>query len=322
LVAFLFGTLAQYPPIWSITGGELGVGSCYDIVTESITFPAYKWNYDTQNTMYVRGQNYIIPDEVYGYSSPEFVNDSRVFIMDSFEYYYNQYVSSWGISVGADIDGIKLNVAFSHTQGEINQFLNNSVNYFAENVLTWSEFTMELWPGEASLDPHFLEEVNKLPQIYDPTAYMNFISNFGTHVINKAWYGALINFTSVFQSDIVQNETIEWVQNQIKLSIGWMQFNVGINWSDFDNSTHIDNTFIENAQNVTIIQGGQPDVLTSGGFNAWFQTVVQDYAVIFARTKVQPLYQIIPNQAVANNLKKATIAYGTGQLTKNPINIS
>jgi len=310
------------PPIWSITGGMIGVGSCYDIVTESITFPAYKWNYETQNSIYVRGKNYLIPDELYGYSSPEFVNDSRIFIMDSFEYYYSEYVSSWGVSVGANIDGITLNFAFSHTQGQINQFLNNSINYFAENVLTWTEFTLELWPGSASLQPRFLSEVNKLPHTYDPNAYLNFIENFGTHVINKAFYGALINFTSVFQSDLVQKETIKWVENQIKLSIGWMQFNVGINWSDFSNQTHIDNTFLENAQNVTIIQGGQPDVLATGGFNAWWETVVQEYAVIFAKTQVEPIYKIIPDKVIADNLKRATIAYGTGKLTRRPIKIA
>jgi len=201
--------------------------------------------------------------------------------------------------------------------------LENKVNYFAENVLTWSEFTMELWPGEATLHPHFLEEVDKLPQNYDPAAYKQFIKNFGTHVINKAWYGALINFTSVFSSDLVNQESIEWVQNQIKITLSWMQFNVGINWNDFSNTTRINNTFIENAQNVTIVQGGQPDVLQSDGFKSWFQTVIQDYAIIFADCEIQPLYQIIPDPIIASNLKTAIIAYGTGNLDKNfPISVN
>jgi len=315
LIVSLFAVFGKqnYPPIWSVTGGVLGIGSCYDIVTEEITFPAYKWNYDTQNTMWVRGTTYLIPDEVYGYSSPIYTNDSRVIIMDSFTYYFQEYISSWSVSAGIKIDGVDITAAFSHTNGQITQYLNNSINYFAENVLTWSEFTMELWPGEAQLDPHFLEEVNKLPQNYDANAYITFIQNFGTHVINKAWYGACINFTSVFHSDLVQQESIEWVENQIKLTLSWMQFNVGINWNDFSNSTNINNTFVENAQNVTITQGGQPDVLQSDGFKAWFQTVIQDYAVIFAKTEIQPLYQIIPNTVIANNLKAATIAYGNGQ---------
>jgi len=319
VVVLLLAILSQafgkqgYPPIWSVTGGPLGVGSCYDIVTEEMTFPAYKWNYDTQNTMWVRGTTYLIPDEVYGYSSPIFTNDSRIIIMDSFTYYFQEYITSWSVSAGVKIDGVDLNFAFSHTNGQITQYLNNSINYFAENVLTWNEFTLELWPGEASLDPHFLNEVNKLPQTYDADAYMAFIQAFGTHVINKAWYGACINFTSIFKSDLVQQESIEWVENQIKLTLSWMQFNVGINWNNFDNSTSINNTFVENAQNVTITQGGQPDVLQTDGFKAWFQTVIQDYAVIFARTEIQPLYEIIPNKLIANNLKTATIAYGTGQ---------
>jgi len=315
----------DYPPIWSVTGGELGIGSCYDVVTEAITFPAYQWHYSTDNTMWVRGSTYLIPDEVYGYSSPTFVNDSRIYIMDSYEYYFNEYISSWGVNAGITIDGVTLNVAFNHTQGQINQYLENKINYFAENVLTWSEFTLELWPGEASLHPHFLEEVNKLPTTYDPKAYMTFIQEFGTHVINKAWYGAVINFTSVFHSDLVDQETMQWVANQVRISISWMQFNAGINWNDFNNSTRINNTFIENAQNVTIVQGGQPDVLQSDGFKAWFETVIQDYAVVFAKSEIEPIYKIIPNQAIAANLKEATIAYGTGKLqayaTPRPIEI-
>jgi len=83
------------------------------------------WHYDTQHSMWVRGQNYIIPDEVYGYSSPIFKNDSRIYIMDSFTYYYTEYISSWGITAGITIDGVKLNVSFSHTQGQINAYFPN-----------------------------------------------------------------------------------------------------------------------------------------------------------------------------------------------------
>jgi hypothetical protein len=309
---------AQAPPIWSITGGPIGIGSCYDIVSEQITFPAYTWHYTQNNTIWVRGQTYQVPDEVYGYSSPIYMNDSRVMIMDSFKYYFHEYVSTWDISAGINIDGVDLSFAFSHTHGQINELLNNSVNYFAENVMTWGEFTLELWPGEATLHPHFLAQVNKLPLQYDYHAYESFIKSFGTHVINKAWYGAYINFTSVFKSDLVNKKSIEWAQNQVKLSLSWMQFNVGINWNDFNNQTHIDNTFIANAQNVTIVSGGQPDVLQSDGFKAWWQTVVQDYALIFAKSQAQPLFEIIPNRVIANNLKQATITYGNGGKPPKP----
>jgi len=306
--------VAQPPPIWSVTGGPIGIGSCYDIVTEEITFPAYKWNYATQNTVTVRGRTFLIPDEVFGYSTSTFQNDSRIFLMNSFQYYYQQYVTSWNINAGATIANVTLGLAFSHTKGQINEYLNNSVNYFAENVMTWSEFLLQMWPGEATLDPRFLKEVNKLPKEYNPTAYGEFISNFGTHIINKAWYGAAINFTSVFKSDLVNKKSIEWTQSQVKLTINWMMFNAGLDWNNFRNNTRIDNTFIENAKNVTIIQGGQPDVLQSGGFKQWWETVINDYAVIFAKSQLQPLYKIIPDPVISSNMKTATIAYGTGKL--------
>jgi len=193
--------------------------------------------------------------------------------------------------------------------------LNNSANYFAENVLTWSEFTLQMWPG-AKLHPHFLAEVNKLPAQYDYNAYRAFIQNFGTHVINKAAYGACINFTAVFHSEILNKQSITWVENQVKLSLGWQMLNAGINWNSFSNQTKIDNSFLANSQNVTIVQGGQPDVLGSDGYKAWWQTVLQDYAVIFPKSSVVPIFQVIPNTAVAQNLKRATITYGGGKPTK------
>jgi hypothetical protein len=308
------GVYSQNPPIWSVTGGPIGVGSCYDIVTEEVTFPAYKWNYKQQNSVNVRGQDYLIPDETFGYSSPAFKNDTRIMLMDSFSYYYKNYLSSWSINAGANIEGINLSLAFSHTKGQINEFVNSTVNYFAENVMTWSEFILQVWPGAASWDPNFMREVNKLPKEYDPSAYGTFIHNFGTHVISKAWYGAAINFTSVFHSNLINQKSITWVENQVKLTIGYMMLNAGMNWNSFNNNTKVDNTFLENAKNVTFIQGGQPDVLQSDGFKAWFQTVLSNYAIVFSRSQIDPLYKLIPDAAIANNLKTATIAYGTGKL--------
>jgi len=321
LCALLCAALGQYPPIWEVTGGQVGVGSCYDIVTEQVSFPAYRWNYTNKNSITVRGQNYLIPDEVYGYSSPAFKNDTRILFVTSFSYFYQQYVSSWSVSVGANIEGVNLSLAFSHTKGQINEFLNNTVNYFAENVLTWSEFTLQLWPNQANLDPNFLREVNRLPKNYDPSAYLSFIQSFGTHIITKCWYGAAINFTSIFKSELINKKSIQWVENQVKLSIGYMMLNAGIDWSNFKNTTKIDNSFLENAKNVTFVQGGQPEVLQTDGYKEWFKTVLNNYAIVFARSQVEPIYKFVPDPIIKNNLKAATIAYGNGKLSRKSITI-
>jgi len=320
-LSVIIGAFAQSPPIWSVTGGPIGVGSCYDIVTESISFPVFNWHYDTQNTMEVRGQTYLIPDEVFGYAEPVYTNDSRILILTSYDYYFKQYISSWSITAGVTIDGVNLDGAFSHTKGQIDTFLNNSINFMAENVVSWNEFTMEVWP-DTPLNPHFLNEVNKLPKVYNAAAYLQFIQYFGTHVITKSSYGGLINLTSIFHSDLVQKKSIEWVENQIKLTIGWMAFKAGMNWNTGDNVTQVDNTFLENAQNVTIVQGGEPEILQSQGFEAWFQTVLQNYAVLFSDAVVKPLFSVIPDPVIANNLKTATIAYGNGKLSKSKINVN
>jgi len=312
IVSFLLSVVTAQPPIWAIVGGEVGIGSCYDIVTESITFPAYKFTFEDQNTVDIRGQEYLLPDTSFGYSSPEFINDSRITIMDSFQSYYSEYISSWGVSVGAQIKGVDLKAAFSHTKGQINALVNDSLNSFAENTLTWTEFQVNLWPGLQTLNDMFKAEVERLPQQYNEAAYMNFINEFGTHVIVKCAYGAAINFTAVFHSDLVIRESENWVKNQISLSIGYMQNNVGINWSGFNNHTRINDTFILNSNNQTTIQGGQTDVLQSQGFAAWFQTVTQDYSPIFAQVTVEPLSTIIQelDPIIAANLEKAIIIYG------------
>jgi len=303
-------------PIWDITGGPVGVGNCYDIVTEQMTFPAFSWSYNEGNTVRVRGTNYLLPDQVYGYASPEFKNDTRIFILNTFQAYFSQYLSTWGVTAGLKIDGIGLDLGFSHTKGQINQMLNNSANYFSQNTMTWVEFVLQVWPGESKLHPHFLAEVNKLPTQYDYDAYLSFIRNFGTHVIKKASYGAAVNFTSVFHSNILNKQSIEWVQNQVKLSLGWQMINVGFNWNSASNKTAIDNTFLENSQNVTTVQGGEPDVLASDGYKAWWQTVLQEYAVVFAKSTVVPIFDVIPNKTIAQNLKTATITYGGGKPSK------
>jgi hypothetical protein len=123
-----------------------------------------------------------------------------------------------------------------------------------------------------------------------------------------------VNFTALFHSHLIDTMGIEWVQNQISLSIGWMEFKVGINWQNFDNTTHINKKFLENSQNVTQIVGGQPAMLAAGGFKEWWQTVESDFAVLYPASEITPLYEFVQNPVIAANLKKAIIAYGTGQL--------
>jgi len=305
-------------PIWDIVGGQVGIGSLYNVVTEQLTFPAYEFHYDTQNTMVINGQPYLIPDEVFGYSSPEYTNDSRLLLVDSLKYFFNDYVSTWGISAGINIDGISLNLAFSHTAGQINAILNSSVNSFAQNILSWNQFVVEMWPGEAQLSQHFQSYLDQLPQQYIPSVYRQFVEEFGTHIIYKSCYGARINFTAQFHASLVDTKGIKWVQNQVSLAVGWMEFKVGINWQNFDNKTQIDNTFLENSDNLTLIAGGQPNVLQGQGFNAWWQTVDQDFAVLYPESSIMPLYEVVKDPVIANNLKQAIIAYGTGQAVVDP----
>jgi len=303
-------------PIWNIVGGQVGLGSLYNIVTEQLTFPAYEFHYNTSNTVVINGNTYLIPDECFGFSSPIYTNDSRLLIVDTMQYYYNQYVMSWGISAGINIDGVNLKAAFSRTTGQINAYLDDAVYSFSQNVLSWNQFVLEMWPGEGQLDPQIQSYINKLPQEYEPSVYRQFLEDFGTHIIYKSVYGARVNFTALFHTNLTHTMGIKWVQNQISLSIGWMEFNVGINWQNFDNTTHIDNNFIENSDNLTLIVGGQPNVLQGQGFNAWWQTVQNNFAVLYPSSSIMPLYEAVQDPVIAANLKKAIISYGNGEVVE------
>lgn len=101
----------------------------------------------------INNQEYTIPDECYGFSSPSYLNDSRLLIVDSFSYYYKEYVSTWGITAGINIDGVDLDFAFSHTKGQIDALLQDEVNFLAQNILSWNQFVIQMWPGKPTLSP-------------------------------------------------------------------------------------------------------------------------------------------------------------------------
>jgi len=220
---------------------------------------------------------------------------------------------SWGISAGINVDGVNLKAAFSRTTGQINAYLQDTVNSFAQNVLSWNQFQVEMWPGETQLAPHFQSYLDKLPEQYIPSVYRQFIEDFGTHIIYKSVYGARVNFTALFHSKLLHTMGIQWVQNQVSLSVGWMEFNVGINWQNFDNTTKIDTNFLENSNNLTLIVGGQPNVLQGQGFNAWWETVENNFAVLYPSSSIMPLYEVVSDPIIAANLKQAIISYGNGE---------
>lgn len=123
-----------------------------------------------------------------------------------------------------------------------------------------------------------------------------------------------MNFTAQFHSNLVDKLGISWVKNQVSLTVGWMQFKVGINWENFDNTTQIDKKFLENSKNVTQIVGGQPAILAAEGFKEWWRTVENEYAVLYPHSEITPLFAFVDDPVIAANLKKAIISYGTGKL--------
>ncbi|XP_055353214.1 uncharacterized protein LOC129599100 isoform X2 [Paramacrobiotus metropolitanus] len=59
------------------------------------------------------------------------------------------------------------------------------------------------------LDPHFLSAICELPTVYDPTRYVSFLKEFGTHIMVKLRYGSV----AVTRSVIPQILILEQIQS-------------------------------------------------------------------------------------------------------------
>merc|ERR1711974_549006 len=274
LVAF-----AQQPMIWELTGGNPhGIGSTYNIVTESVALlPAIAWTYELNQTLTWQGQQYLIPDQLYGYEDMNGSNDTEIIIIDSYQAFYSTYIDSWGINAGITVDGVSLSVAFSHTKGVIKDWIKAGAFNFGSNTNLYNAFYLEAWPGQLPLNPHFTASVNALPDTYDEAAYGQFIEFWGTHYLNRAMYGAKFNFTTIINS-----------------------------W--FSNTTKINQLFQNQSSTIHTVVGGDKGVFDSQGFDAWWLSCQANWDVLMETANPVPLYELIYDSPTkADNLKKAII---------------
>merc|ERR1711974_501417 len=259
LVAF-----AQQPMIWELTGGNPhGIGSTYNIVTESVALlPAIAWTYELNQTLTWQGQQYLIPDQLYGYEDMNGSNDTEIIIIDSYQAFYSTYIDSWGINAGITVDGVSLSVAFSHTKGVIKDWIKAGAFNFGSNTNLYNAFYLEAWPGQLPLNPHFTASVNALPDTYDEAAYGQFIEFWGTHYLNRAMYGAKFNFTTIFNA-----------------------------W--FSNTTKINQLFQNQSSTIHTVVGGDKGVFDSQGFDAWWLSCQANWDVLMETANPVPLYELI-----------------------------
>merc|ERR1711974_566274 len=306
LVAF-----AQQPMIWELTGGNPhGIGSTYNIVTESVALlPAIAWTYELNQTLTWQGQQYLIPDQLYGYEDMNGSNDTEIIIIDSYQAFYSTYIDSWGINAGITVDGVSLSGAFN----------------FGSNTNLYNAFYLEAWPGQLPLNPHFTASVNALPDTYDEAAYGQFIEFWGTHYLNRAMYGAKFNFTTIFNASFKYEYNDTWTKGQIGISIGFSEIHLGINNSWFSNTTKINQLFQNQSSTIHTVVGGDKGVFDSQGFDAWWLSCQANWDVLMETANPVPLYELIYDSPTkADNLKKSIIAYGNGKLSvqkTNPISI-
>jgi hypothetical protein len=301
LCALVVVSLAQllfaYPEIWELTGGnERGLGEGYNIRSQKQTgYPLFEYSGYTDSIL-VNGQRYAIPDETFGLGKMMIKNDSEVVIMESFEEFQKMKSRTWGISVGLSLYGVGVEVGLSRIRGQINGLVKNSSRSFNVATYLWHAFDLEVDWRDARLDQSFVDDVMRLPATYTQPIYRRFIEAYGTHFFDKVGFGCKWNYTVAFDRAMTEKSGAKWSMNQVGIavtySLGNFGLKVGMNFTSFKNTSHIDGTFQKNSNGNENLLGGD-ELLQSKGLEAWYPTCQTNRAILLEKSTLKPIAELI-----------------------------
>jgi len=305
IVLFLVaGVLAQEP----ITKFGSFAGRGFDIVNERVKPRLITHTYGGGYTMFWKGTEYAIPDELYDTPTPRTVFDSKIRLFQRTQDHFESVVKSTTISAGLTLGGVTLQGAFSKTKGDVDTLLKNGTRAFSMATNLVEFFQLGVYPG-STLDPRFAQAVRLLPATYDASAYGRFVHGWGTHYINNAQLGGSVNFTTDFDQQLIQSNSISWVERQVGFSIGYAMFSLNFNSSLAKNTTDFDRQFTESANSTKEIVGGNGHVLETEGFSAWARTAEETPAMLLTRSEVYPISELIENNTIRKNVERAIIDF-------------
>ena len=274
------------------------------------------WTYDQQQVVTVDGGQYVVPDQLFYTQDSGGESRNDIQLLNSVSEYFSSYWSSTSVYASAAIDGVNLKFAFGHTQYTSKyMFANNTAN-FALNDNIQKKFSLEFFPG-FDLHPVFVKMIKALPQQYDATKYGNIIKGWGTHYISGAQYGSKWNFTTIFNTSVYLNRSVDWVKNQVGISIGYNAYSFGLNYSNYANHTKMDSAFAENSYTDHTVIGGDINVFNTQGYEAWLPTLETDWGLVLPMSTIDPIYELVDDPVIAANLKKAIIFYGNNGYIEN-----
>lgn len=300
-----------------VPGVNSGIARGYDVVTETMRNPVVQFHYDYQETWnnpYVNFEVEMIPDELFLTNVPSNIVDSRVNMLTTWQSYAHMEESFINAKIGLGLgNGISIDAAFSRSKKQVEQWLKNSTcNIGTENRII-ALYQLELWP-DFDLHPRLKTLIDQLPTTYqsedDKQKYGKIINLFGTHYVSSSMFGSFINFTTVFESNLFDKYTAEWVSHQVSLSLEWQKIKIGIDTGKNSSTEKVNHVFSQHSQNFKDSEGGNPIILESKGYADWILTIPTNPAALRKHKCVMfPMHQLISNSAKKANMLKALQNY-------------
>ncbi|XP_054155407.1 perivitellin-2 67 kDa subunit-like [Oppia nitens] len=220
-----------------------------------------------------------------------------------------------------DYEEIKKSMANDAGVDLLNGMFSASYNYRRQQhtITNLSKFTAEIYghfsSHEADLFPYWELSSSKsmtsfvekfLPNNYEtnPTAFRQFINQFGTHFMAKAYYGGVFKVNYVFANEL----TNKLSDNEIKIDAHATFLNaLKLNGGTTGSLVEISQKFRQFTEFSELYYGGSTNLISPGQWLQWSQTVPNNPWLFSG--KLEPITNLMPMGPKRDGLIKAIGIY-------------
>jgi len=186
--------------------------------------------------------------------------------------------------------------------------MRDGLHVVAKSTCELGIYDITLDPGMLlSADPKFLQYVQALPEQYDPTAYGQFVNQYGTHFVSSATLGGKATMSTTISHDYYSTQSDSSIQAQ--LAVSWGLFGGG-GGGGSSTKTH-DATWTQNAESVTYTEGGDPAIKgfnSSAEWTQWAKSVETGSPIVTSYT-LELIDSLVPDGPKRTNVQQAVAAY-------------
>lgn len=302
------------PLIWTLTEGQRGVGSGFDIVDDLRNPPPlFEFTYDRGMKYIVLQNPFLVPDGVALDKMGRYKGERTENFINTWEDYFKFKETSTSIKASVKYEQVELDLAFSKTKGQINKLTNNGSKSFTYTGGTYMTFALEFRGLQRPpLDEYFKYDIDHLPATYSAEHYGRFVKYWGTHYFTRAVYGCEYNITATIDKKFTESDKKAWTKSQLDLTLKVNMFEFGVTKEKTANKTDIDGG-IASATNVIANALGGDELLfvMEKDFDSWLDSCHTIKMPLVRYSTIEPITNLITDANKRNNLKKAIITYGT-----------